>query len=45
MTSINTDLNEVPYDLVINGTSAGLAGEFKPIENILIDMNLLIFMT
>ena len=38
MTSINTESNsEVPYDLVINGSSAGLTGEFKPIENILID--------
>ena len=38
MTSINTESNsEAPYDLVINGSSAGLTGEFKPIENILID--------
>lgn len=35
MVSINTDLNEeVPYDLIINGSSAGLTGEFKPIDNI-----------
>ena len=38
MTSINTEPNsESPYDLVINGSSAGLTGEFKPIEDILID--------
>ncbi len=38
MTSINTELNsQAPYDLVINGSSAGLTGDFKPIENILID--------
>ncbi len=38
MTSINTEPNsKFPYDLVINGSSAGLTGEFKPIENILID--------
>ena len=37
MITIDTDLNEeIPYDLVINGTSAGLTGEFKPIENIFI---------
>ena len=37
MITIDTDLNEeIPYDLVINGTSAGLTGEFKPIEDMLI---------
>ena len=36
MTLINTDLNEEnAYDLIINGSSAGLTGEFKPIDNII----------
>ncbi|MAR95824.1 MAG: shikimate dehydrogenase [Gammaproteobacteria bacterium] len=35
MTSINSDLSEEkPYDLIINGSSAGLTGEFKPIDDI-----------
>jgi len=40
MAFINSDLDiEKPYDLVVNCTSAGLTGEFKPIENILISKN------
>tara|TARA_B100001250_G_scaffold411129_1_gene439076 strand:+ start:10150 stop:10968 length:819 start_codon:yes stop_codon:yes gene_type:complete len=40
MALINNDLDkEKPYDLIINCSSAGLTGEFKPIENILINNN------
>jgi len=36
MAQVNSDLeSEKPYDLIVNCSSAGLTGEFKPIENIL----------
>ena len=38
MVSISSEnVNESTFDLVINGTSAGLTGEFEPIENISLD--------
>ena len=38
MVSISSEtVNESTFDLVTNGTSAGLTGEFEPIENISLD--------
>ena len=38
MTSINSEINtDYKFDLVINGSSAGLTGDFEPIENLPLD--------
>lgn len=39
MTSIKASIEhqESPFDVVINGSSAGLTGNFKPMENLLLN--------